>query len=111
MKNQNLDDFLSALVERFNNNMISISLDKFCLEYAEFVKRNRAVKTYNGTLLVNRKLLGYFSPQRDIRTIKLKDAEDFLYHEKKSALLNSQNDADTPPTIKVVDSTSKRPNL
>ena len=64
---------------------MQITLEIFCNEYEEFVKRNRAVKTYIGVCLVCNKLLGYFSPIKIIETIRLKDAEDFIHELKKTA--------------------------
>jgi integrase len=85
MVNSDLEHFINAIVEKLGSNIISVSLAKFCSEYAEFVKRNRANKTHEGVLLVNSKLLSYFSPQREINAIRLRDAENFIDKQKKTA--------------------------
>ncbi len=83
--NPDLEQFITALADKFGANNSNISLEKFCREYSEFVKRNRAAKTFEGVQLVNSKLLGYFSPRRELKTIRLKDAENFIEFQKKSA--------------------------
>ena len=87
MKNEDLitDSIVEKLVARFQGSILQITLEIFCNEYKEFVKRNRAAKTYIGVCLVCNKLLSYFSPIKIIETIRLKDAEDFIHELKKTA--------------------------
>jgi integrase/recombinase XerC len=54
-------------------------------EYKSYVSHNRAKKTLEGVDLIGRYLLEYFAPNRDIKTIQLKDCECFLDALKKNA--------------------------
>lgn len=54
-------------------------------EYKSYVSHNRAKKTLEGVDLIGRYLLEYFAPNRDIKTIQLKDCECFLDSLKKNA--------------------------
>lgn len=62
-----------------------VTLERAVNEYLSFVIHNRAPKTVEGVRLVCRYLLEYFPPNRDIRTIQLRDCECFLDSLKKTA--------------------------
>ena len=87
MKNEELiiDSFMEKLLSRFQASTIQIILIAFCNEYEEYVKRNRAKKTYVGVKYICNKLQNYFSPERKVESIKVKDAESFLNQLRKRA--------------------------
>ncbi|HCY76487.1 MAG TPA: hypothetical protein DHV28_11250 [Ignavibacteriales bacterium] len=66
-------------------------MQQFIDEYKAYVEKNRAMKTYKGVVLVCKHLLSYFSPLKNIQTITLKDAEQFLDYLKKRAPLGTYN--------------------
>ena len=72
------EQLVKELIKQMPSNIAGITLQVFVEEYLAFVKRNRAVKTYEGVKIVCKHILKYFSPIRKIETIKLKDAEGFL---------------------------------
>ncbi len=55
-----------------------VTLDRCAKEYISYVELNRAPKTLEGVKLICKHLHGYFPPNRDIRTIQLRDCECFL---------------------------------
>jgi len=67
-----------TLLQQMSGSFEAVSLQIFVEEYIAFVDKNRAPKTTEGVGLVCKHLLSYYSPARNIGTIKLKDAECFL---------------------------------
>ena len=63
----------------------AVSIAQCVKEYKSYVSHNRAKKTLEGVDLIGRYLLEYFAPNRDIKTIQLKDCECFLDSLKKNA--------------------------
>lgn len=63
----------------------AVSIAQCVKEYNNYVSHNRAKKTLEGVDLIGRYLLEYFAPNRDIKTIQLKDCECFLDSLKKNA--------------------------
>lgn len=62
-----------------------VNVDRCIKEYISYVELNRAPKTLEGVKLICKHLLGYFPPNRDIRTIQLRDCECFLDSLKPNA--------------------------
>lgn len=85
------DELAKKFFEQFAGNLALITLILFINEYQSFVERNRSKKTYEGVTLVCKYLLLYFSPERKLGTIKLKDAERFIDSLKKNAPLGIYN--------------------
>ncbi len=83
--NIDYDKLTDKFLEKLGRKNISRTLEQFCNESLGYVKRNRSKKTYELTKLVCDKLLSYFSSNKPIDTIKLKDVEDFLDWIKKGA--------------------------
>ncbi len=71
--------------------LADITLQSFLNEHLAFVEKNRAAKTYKNVALVGKHLLNYFSPIKNIQTMTLKDAEQFLDYLKKKAPLGVYN--------------------
>jgi len=63
----------------------AVSIAQCVKEYKSYVSHNRAKKTLEGVDLIGRYLLEYFAPNKDIKSIQLKDCECFLDSLKKSA--------------------------
>lgn len=55
-----------------------VNVDRCIKEYISYVELNRASKTLEGVKLICKHLLRFFPPNRDVRTIQLKDCECFL---------------------------------
>lgn len=85
------DELAKKFFEQFAGNLALITLILFINEYQSFVERNRSKKTYEGVTLVCKYLLLYFSPERKLGTIQLKDAERFIDSLKKNAPLGIYN--------------------
>jgi site-specific recombinase XerD len=63
----------------------TVTLIEFTEQYISYSNNNRAKKTCEGVKLVCKKLLHYFPPNRELTTIQIKDAENFLDSVKKTA--------------------------
>jgi len=85
------EQLAKKFLEQLNGNTKTISLEDFTSEYISFVEKNRAEKTCEGVRLVNKHLLGYFPPIKDINTIELRDAEKFIDALRKKAPLGAYN--------------------
>ncbi len=79
------DEVAKKIIEQLAGQLVIVTLIIFINEYLAFVKRNRAAKTYEGVKLVADYLLAFFSPERRIDTIQLKDAENFIEWLKRKA--------------------------
>jgi len=79
------DEFVKKILEQLAGQIAIVTLIIFVNEYLTYVKRNRAHKTYEGVKLVCNYLLEFFSPERRIDTILLKDAENFIEWLKRRA--------------------------
>ncbi len=73
------------LVERLTPQFPVVTIKTFLDEYESFVLRNKSVKTLQGVKLVSKKLLMYYSPDRIMNSISLKDLEMFLDIQKRTA--------------------------
>ncbi len=92
MKNNlDIDDLAEKLIEKLTGRVADITLQVFINEHQAFVEKNRAAKTYKNVLLVGKHLLNYYSPLKNIQTITIKDAEQFLDHLKRKAPLGVYN--------------------
>jgi len=79
------DLLVQKLFEKIQADTVPVTAKAFVGEILAHVKRNRSKKTYEGYELVCEKFLCYFSPDRNINTIKLKEAERFIESLKKTA--------------------------
>ncbi|MBL1121406.1 MAG: site-specific integrase [Ignavibacteriae bacterium] len=92
MKNNfNIDDLAEKLIEKLTGRVADIALQVFINEHQAYVEKNRAAKTYKNVVLVGKHLLSYFSPFKNIQTITIKDAEQFLDYLKRKAPLGVYN--------------------
>lgn len=85
------DELAKKFFEQLNGNTKNINLEDFTIEYISFVERNRAAKTCEGVKLVAKHLLAFYPPVKEITTIELKDAENFIDHLRKTAPLGTYN--------------------
>lgn len=85
------DELAKKFFEQLNGNTKNINLEDFTIEYISFVERNRAAKTCEGVKLVAKHLLAFYPPVKEINTIELKDAENFIDHLRKTAPLGTYN--------------------
>ena len=85
------DELAKKFFEQLNGNTKIITLEDFTNEYISFVDRNRAAKTCEGVKLVAKHLLAFYPPVKEINTIELKDAENFIDHLRKTAPLGVYN--------------------
>ncbi|QQS34773.1 MAG: site-specific integrase [Ignavibacteriales bacterium] len=76
---------IEKLVERLTPQFPVVTIKTFLDEYESFVRMNRSAKTLRGVMLVSKKLLKYYSADRVMNTIMLKDLETFLDIQKRKA--------------------------
>jgi integrase/recombinase XerC len=62
-----------------------VELKQCTKEYISYTEKNRAGKTLEGVKLVCKHLLEFFPPNRDVKSIQLKDCEYFLDSLRKTA--------------------------
>lgn len=73
------------MLKQFPGNYSSVTLMEFTEQIISYAEKNRAKKTCEGVKLVCKKLLNFFPPVRKLDTILLKDVENLLDSQKKSA--------------------------
>ncbi|OQY70293.1 MAG: hypothetical protein B6D44_16085 [Ignavibacteriales bacterium UTCHB2] len=83
--NFDYEQFVKEMIKQMPGNITGVDLQTFVNEYLAFTEKNRAKKSFEAVKLVNKKILAYFSPIRKLDTIQLKDAEQFLDAQKRTA--------------------------